>query len=53
MCEFVSAADCLGLPLEAGLQFGIGGGENLDRDRAIQPRVARLVDLAEAACAER
>ena len=27
--------------------------ENLDRDRAIEPRVARLVDLAHAARAER
>ncbi|HJZ76415.1 MAG TPA: hypothetical protein VKE51_31990 [Vicinamibacterales bacterium] len=49
MCE---RGDCLGFAFEAGFQFGIGRGQDLDGDRAIEARVPRFVDLAEAACAE-
>jgi hypothetical protein len=35
------------------LQLGIGGGQDLDPDGAIQPRVTGFVDLSEAARTER
>ena len=44
------------LLLEAAQPIGIGrerGGQDLDRDLASEPRVARAVDLAHAAGAER
>ena len=48
--------DGLGLALESGERFGVAGelvGQDLDRDVALQPRVARPVDLAHPARAER
>src|SRR5262249_59028278 len=42
-----------GLAIEAGDQIGVGARQDLDRDRAAQPRVGRLVDLAHPARAER
>jgi hypothetical protein len=50
------ARDRAGFVAEAFLTIGIGGEvgrQNLDRDRTIQPGVARFVDLAHAACPER
>jgi hypothetical protein len=46
--------DGAGLALEAGAALGIrgdGGPENFQRDGAIEPRVARLVDLSLSAFA--
>ncbi len=46
----------LGLALEAAQPVGVGGdrlGQHLDRHLAVEPRVARPVDLAHAAGAER
>ncbi len=48
----VQAGDGLRLALEASAAFGVGtefGQQNLDRDRAVEPRVAGLVDLAHPA----
>ena len=48
--------DRLRLPLEAPRNSGVGGErrrQNLDRDVAIEPRVARPVDFAHPARAER
>ena len=48
--------DRLRLPLEAGERVGVGGEalrEDLDRDVAVEPRVARPVDLPHPARAER
>jgi hypothetical protein len=48
--------DRLRFTLEPRGALGIGGeelGQDLDRDRAIEPRVARLVDLTHTAGAER
>jgi hypothetical protein len=42
--------------LEAGHALGVGGkggGQQLDRDVAIERRVAGAIDLAHAACPER
>ena len=50
MCE---SGNRFGLALEARLQLGIGRGKDLDRHRAIEACVARLVDFAEAARTER
>ena len=44
--------DRLGLALEAGLQLGIGVGQDLDRDGPIEAGVVRAVDLAESAGAD-
>ena len=44
------------LAVEAGAQLGVGGElrrQHLDRDRAIEPRIARAVDLAHPAGADR
>ena len=43
----------LGLAFKARFQFGIGRGQNLDGDRAIEARVAGLIDLAEPTGTER
>ena len=54
--RMVQRGDGLRLALEPLLHLGIVGEvgrEDLDRDRAVQPRVGRLVDLAHAAGAER
>ena len=51
----IELRDRAGLAVEALAELRIGGErvrENLDRDRAIEARVARLVDLAHAAGAE-
>ena len=45
-----------GLALEASEPLGIGrhaGGQDLDRDLPLQPRIGRAVDLAHPAGAER
>ncbi len=45
-----------GFTLEAGEPIGIAGderGKHLERDVALQPRVAGAVDLAHAACTNR
>ena len=55
MCGWLRLRDRLRLALEALAQLRIGGErarENLDRDGAVEARVARLVDLAHAAGAE-
>jgi hypothetical protein len=52
----IQGRDAPGFALEAGFEVGIRGergGQNLDRDRAIEARVFRLVDLAHAAGADR
>jgi hypothetical protein len=51
--RMLKGRDRLGLSLETRFQLGIGGRKNLDGDHAVEPRVARLVDLAEAARAQR
>ena len=46
MCQ---RGDDLGFAVEALAELRIGGqglGQDLDRDRAVEPRVARFVDLA-------
>ena len=51
----VQAGDGLRFALEALLHLGVVGEvrrQDLDRDRAVQPRVGGLVDLAHAAGAE-
>ena len=57
MFGWLSAGDGARLALEAGQAVGIGarrlGGQHLERDVAAEPRVARAVDLAHAARAER
>src|SRR5215470_17459085 len=52
----IQRRNCAGFALEALPGLGIlreMRGENLDRNRAVQPRVARAIDLAHAACAQR
>ena len=52
----VERRDGLGLALEARQAVGMGGhvlGQHLDRDLAAEPRVARAIDLAHPARAER
>src|SRR5712691_12152267 len=44
-----------GLPLQAHFQRRIGGKagrQNLDRNRAVEPRIVRAIDFAHAASAE-
>ena len=51
----VSAATALRLALEARERVGVGREprrQHLDRDVALEPRVARAIDLAHAARAE-
>ena len=53
--RMVERRDGARFALEALAELGIGGecvGQDLDRDDAIEPRVARLVDLAHAAGAD-
>ena len=53
--RMIQRRDRARLAFEALAQLRVGrerGGENLDRDRPIEPRVAGLVDLAHAACPE-
>ena len=45
--------DRFGLAFKARFQFGIGRGQNLDGDRAIEACVAGLIDLAEPTGTER
>ena len=55
MCGWLKRGDRARLAVEALAQRRVGGelrGQDLDRDRAIEPRVARLVDLAHAAGAD-
>ena len=54
--RMVQRREHFGFALEAGEAFGIVGEarrEDFDRDVALQPRVARAIDLAHAAGAER
>src|SRR4029077_20920220 len=44
--------DGLGLAFESRFQFWIGGGKDLDRNGAVQSRVACAVDLAHSAAAD-
>ncbi len=49
MCGWLSDGEDLGLALKAGEPLGIGGegvGQDLQRDIAIELRVARTIDLA-------
>jgi hypothetical protein len=51
----IQCRDGAPFPIEALAKLRIAGklrGKNLDRDRAVEPRVARLVDLAHAARAK-
>ena len=50
--RMLQRCDGFGFPLEAGPAVGIGSREDFDGDRAIEPRIARAIDLAEAADAE-
>ena len=52
----VERRDSLGLTLEAGAPLLVGGevrGQQFDRDRALEPCVARSIDLAHAPGRER
>ena len=53
--RMIERREHLRLALESRDAIGIGGeefGQNLDRDVAVQPRIARPIHLAHAACAE-
>ena len=53
--RIVQRGDGLRLALDAGAPAGVGAAvcqEDLDRDRAVEARVARPVHLAHAACAD-
>jgi len=41
---------CFGFSLEPRFQFAISATENLDRNRAVESRIACFVDLTHAAC---
>ena len=48
----LKGGDGLRFALEAGSEFEISGGQDLDRDGAVEPRITGFVHLAEAARAE-
>jgi hypothetical protein len=51
----IELRDGVGFPFEPIAEFSVSGErcrQDLDRDEAIEPRVARLVDLAHTALAE-